>query len=241
MSRIPNSILRILRPMNYFRFLQWRLKVLQIFFHSRGVNLKLANTGQRGLFLDCGSNIGQGFEFFRKYYPNKLFDYVLFEPNPYCFQVLVEKYSNLAIEGLQLRNVAVGVDNGAIDFYGLEESKGGIYSVGGTILPEHNSKIYTTPNNASLKVPCIIFSDFITEILGKNAYPVVILKLDIEGGEYPVLNSLVSDKLISRFETIYVEFHSQYMSSKFATDYKDKEKVFLGHSKKVGTRVIRWI
>lgn len=93
--------------------------------------------------MDCGSNVGQGFEFFRKYYPNKLYDYILFEPNPHCYQVLTKKYSGLVDEGVQILNVAVGVDTGEMDFYGLEDEKGGIYSVGGTVLPEHNSKMYT--------------------------------------------------------------------------------------------------
>ena len=191
--------------------------------------------------MDCGSNIGQGFEFFRQYYPNKLYDYVLFEPNPYCFEVLTKKYSGLVDQGVQIRNVAVGIDNGEIDFFGLEVEKGGIYSVGGTVLPEHNSKMYAVPNSASMKVPSIDFADFLSAILDRNDYSMVILKLDIEGGEYPVIDSLVSNDLISKFGTIYVEFHSQYMSSAFATNYRHREKVFFKYSKRVGTRVIRWI
>jgi len=241
MARIPNSILRILRPMNYYRFLLWRIKILQIAIHSRVTNHGLTNSGKRGLFLDCGSNVGQGFEFFRKYYPNKLYDYILFEPNPYCFQVLLGKYSELENVGVQLKNLAIGIHDGHMDFYGLEDEKGGIYSVGGTVLPEHNSKMYTSPNNASLRVPSINFSDFLIDMLKKNDYSVVILKLDIEGGEYPVIEALVSSDLIAKFETIYVEFHSQYMSSEFVSEYKNRETEFLAYSKKIGTRVIRWI
>ena len=227
--------------MNYYRFLLWRVKILQISFHSRNLNRRISRTGQRGLFLDCGSNIGQGFEFFRKYYPNEIYDYILFEPNPYCFQELFKKYSHLADNGVQLENVAVGIDNGKVHFYGLESERGGIYAVGGTVLPEHNSKLYTTPSYASIKVSSIDFSNFIVDTLQKNDYAIVILKLDIEGGEYPVLDALISNNLISRFNTIYVEFHSQYMSSKFASEYRKREKAFLEYSRKAATRVIRWI
>jgi FkbM family methyltransferase len=227
--------------MNYYRFLRWKVKIIQILIHSRRINSKLASTHQKGLFLDCGSNVGQGFEFFRKYYPNDFYDYILFEPNPHCYQVLVEKYSGLGKNGVQLRNAAVGISSGKIDFFGLEEEKGGIYSVGGTVLPEHNSKIYTVPNIASLKVPSIDFSDFLERKFKESAYSVVILKLDIEGGEYPVLNALISNSQVSKFETIYVEFHSKYMKKEIATIYKDKEKAFLQYAKNVGTRVIEWI
>lgn len=241
MAKIPNSILRILRPMNYYQFLLWRVKILQIAIHSRVINRRLASSSQRGLFLDCGSNVGQGFEFFRRYYPSRLYDFILFEPNPYCFKVLLEKYSALVGEGVQLRNVAVGIDSGVMDFYGLEEEKGGIYSVGGTVLQEHNSKMYTPSNKASLKVPSINFADFLVDLLKSGDYSVVILKLDIEGGEYPVLDSLISHDLLSKFETIYVEFHSQYMSKDIAISYKQKEQVFLKYAKKTKTRVINWI
>ena len=241
MVQIPNSVLRILRPMNYFRFLLWRVKIFQISYYSRISNRGLYQTGQKGLFLDCGSNVGQGFEFFRKYYPTKMYDYILFEPNPFCFQELLKKYASLNSSGVRIENTAVGIANGDIDFFGLDEEKGGKYSVGGSILQQHNSKIYTTPNNASFKVTSIDFAIFLQDMLMKNQYSTVIMKLDIEGGEYPVLDSLISKNLLARFETIYVEFHSQYMSNDIAEHYRSKEKEFLKYSKKNQIRVIQWI
>src|SRR5262249_16291623 len=38
----------------------------------------------RGLFIDCGSNIGQGFSYFERRFPLKHFDFILIEPNPFC-------------------------------------------------------------------------------------------------------------------------------------------------------------
>lgn len=241
MAQIPNSLQRLFRPMNYYRFLLWRAKILQISLHSHTVRRKLAKSGQRGLFLDCGSNIGQGFEFFRKYYPNKLYDYILFEPNPNCFQILNKKYSRLASNGVRLENVAVGVENTYVDFYGLEDEKGGPYSVGGTVLLEHNSKIYDSPGRVSLQVESINFGDFITDILQDKNYTFVILKLDIEGGEYQVLESLIAKNLISRFETIYVEFHSQYMEEKSKKLYLAREKILICNAKSSRTRMVKWI
>ena len=241
MIRIPNSVLRVLRPINYYRFLLWKVKIFQISFYSMILNRRLSKSGQKGLFLDCGSNIGQGFEFFREYYPIKNYDYVLFEPNPYCFEELSKKYAGLTDSGVQLKNLAVGVNNGSIDFYGLEEEKGGIYSVGGTVLPEHNSKKFGTSSSVSLKVQSINFSEFLADLLKRNVYTSVILKLDIEGGEYPVLDTLCSEGLLSKFEIIYVEFHSQYMRPDLASYYIDKEKDFLKYAKKIGTKVVKWI
>ena len=45
------------------------------------------------LFLDCGSNLGQGYEFFSSIYGSDC-TYHLFEPNIKCYNILVEKYKN---------------------------------------------------------------------------------------------------------------------------------------------------
>jgi FkbM family methyltransferase len=205
------------------------------------MNRNLANSRGKGLFLDCGSNIGQGFEFFRKYYPTELYDYVLFEPNPYCFQILKEKYSGLSVDGVQLRNVAVGIHNGEIDFYGLEETQGGIYSVGGSILAAHNSGLYTNSGNSSIQVRSINFIDYLSDFINQKKYSAIILKLDIEGGEYQILDSLEKSEMFDFFETIYVEFHAQYMNKEFSQFYKNKEKHFFEITRKTKTRVINWI
>ena len=46
---------------------------------------------KKGLFIDCGSNLGQGFTFFEQYFPLKTFDYILVEPNPFCKEELIKK------------------------------------------------------------------------------------------------------------------------------------------------------
>ena len=83
--------------------------------------------------------------------------------------------------------------------------------------------------------------DFLLDILQENHYPFVVLKLDIEGGEYQVLESLVAKDLISRFETIYVEFHSQYMEENNKRIYSAREIVFMNTARNCKTRMIKWI
>lgn len=233
--------MRFLRPGNYLLYISWRLKVLQIFIHSKRLKLKLRNAKQKGLFLDCGSNIGQGFEFFRRFYPLERFDFVLFEPNPHCFKILEQKYLELCSTGVTLVNAAVGVEEGEIDFYGLDDTRGGIYSVGGSILPEHNSGMYATPQNSSIKVGSINFTDFLRNLIEAKDYSTIVLKLDIEGGEYQILDSLEINEMLGLFETIYVEFHSQYMNKEFSHLYRTKEKSFFELAKKTKRRVINWI
>lgn len=241
MQRPSNFLLRYLRPRNYLLFISWKIKKIQILFHSMRLKYKFRNANQKSLFLDCGSNIGQGFEFFRKYYPLESFDFVLFEPNPYCFKILEQKYAHHYNNGVRLVRAAVASEDGKIDFYGLDETQGGVYSVGGSVLPEHNSRIYNSSHGSILKVKSINFSDFLTNSIDVSNYSVIILKLDIEGGEYQILDSLKEKNLLSLFETIYVEFHSQYMSPDKAREYFNKEREFLRYAKRKRLRVVQWI
>ncbi len=241
MLGLPSTFRKFLRPKNYQRFLSWRLKLLQIMIHSKNLNRELINGGGRGLFIDCGSNVGQAFEFFRKFYPEELFDYILFEPNPHCFDVLVGKYSKADFARVEIRNEAVGTSNGLIDFYGLEEERGGIYSVGGSVLQEHNSKMFKYPSKATLQVRSVDFSSFIGDILKSGNYTSIVMKLDIEGGEYAVLDSLISKNLLGWFNTIYAEFHSQYMADEFAAEYRYKENTYFKEAGKINTKLINWI
>ena len=79
------------------------------------------------------------------------------------------------------------------------------------------------------------------QILEGGKYDFVVIKLDIEGGEYAVLDSLVSRNLLHHFNMIYVEFHSQYMSDEFSEKYRYKEKSYFDEAKKSKTGIIKWI
>lgn len=236
-----NRILKLLRPGNYILFFLWRIKIAQVFLYSRASKRQLKKSGGRGLFFDCGSNTGQGFEFFQKFYSREFYDYVLFEPNPYCFKILSGKYLSKQYPGVELINAAIGIADGLVNFYGLGEERGGIYSVGGTTLVDHNSKLFATPNDVSLNVQSINFVNYIQRTLRKNSYSAIILKLDIEGGEYVVLEALIKNNLLAKFDTVYVEFHSQYMQQRESHSYKDREREVLRYSKSIKTRVVKWI
>ena len=65
---------------------------IKVWFISR----QIIKSGKTFLFIDCGSNLGQGFKFFRKYFTLDIFDYILIEPNPNCIKEL-KKLTNKKI------------------------------------------------------------------------------------------------------------------------------------------------
>jgi FkbM family methyltransferase len=193
-----------------------------VFIHACLVKKKLNKT--RGLFIDCGSNLGQGFNFFKKFYTRKYFDYVLFEPNPYCAENLKKKYKDLLNSGMLFYQKAVGTKNRKVKFFGLAKDEGGKYSQGGSILELHNSKSYKPSKEDAISVEEIDFSHFLKKMSAQ--YSVIVIKMDIEGGEYNVIADLLEKKLFGFIDRFYVEFHSQYMKDDSRTQHNLKEQEF---------------
>lgn len=233
------SLRKYFRWQNYAYFLQWRLKVLRVRLNAAGSTRKLRQEGSKGLFVDCGSNLGQGFDFFSRFYSPEFFDYVLFEPNPYCFELLRLKIDKLEGHCIQLFQKAISVAEGKLNFYGLEEDEGGKYSVGGSVLRQHNSKSYEASEERSIMVNTISFSDFIKK--QSQNYSTIIVKMDIEGGEYPVIEDLLSTGLFNSIDTFYIEFHSQYMSTDLKPTYVEAEKLFWRKVKETTCSALLWI
>lgn len=86
----------VLRTEGLRRFLQLSALSLSEPFRSRWLRRRVATDARqalsklkaarrsRGLFIDCGSNIGQGYKYFSRYYTPDRYDFVLVEPNKNC-------------------------------------------------------------------------------------------------------------------------------------------------------------
>ena len=96
------------------------------------------------IFLDCGSNIGQSYEHFSKKYGDN-YRYILFEPNPYCFNILQSKYNNTS--NISILNKAVYTENKICPFFFCNDT-----DVGGSIIVNHNSNFYDITSKYKLNV-----------------------------------------------------------------------------------------
>ena len=159
------------------------------------------------LFLDLGSNIGQGYSWFKQYYkyPNTKFE--LFEPNPFCCNEL-KKLPEVKSGKVTLKNYGVGISSGTYNLYGLDSSEGGKLAQGGSIVKEHNSDLYKVLEDKAIKVNVINFSKYLINKADK--YEKIIVKMDIEGAEVDLLEHLIKEGTIDYINILYVEFHSQY-------------------------------
>lgn len=209
-------------------------------FIARTATQKIIKAGSKGLFLDCGSNIGQGFEFFRKHFKKQYFDYELFEPNPNCLPFLHEICKKLPDHNIKIHEKAIGVRNETLTFYGLsEQNGGGALSQGGSILREHNSGIYASEEKTAIQVNSINFCDFLRDKI--NSYELIVIKMDIEGGEYEVLEHLLKENLFNSIDSMFCEFHSQYMKAEEKVKFRKKEIDFISSVANTSCRFNLWI
>lgn len=164
------------------------------------------------VLLDFGANVGQGFEELKSIYGNE-YEYHLYEPNPKCYRKLVDKYGQLT--NVKIFNKAVGIHDGHIDFYFLDD-----LDVGGTVVKGHNS-LYRTEE--TMNKHTVSSANILTIISEFDIGDTLVMKLDVESSEYGILESLIENNLLSRFSKIYCEFHTRYMTEHFKADFLKRE------------------
>jgi FkbM family methyltransferase len=64
---------------------------------------------------------------------------------------------------------------------------------------------HPSPKATIKQLPCIDFSKYLMKNFSNKDY--IIVKLDIEGAEYDVMQSLIETKAISLINELYVEYH----------------------------------
>jgi FkbM family methyltransferase len=122
------------------------------------------------------------------------------EPDPDIFRFL--KASVCGRSNVFLYNAAIGASDGSISFYRqtlFDPSNPVKYSLGASIFPQHQA----VSDAASMSVPQIGILPFLAKI-GKR---VDLMKVDIEGAEVPMLETLLSSPLAQNVSVMLVETH----------------------------------
>tara|TARA_B100000700_G_scaffold328582_1_gene446902 strand:+ start:82 stop:1782 length:1701 start_codon:yes stop_codon:yes gene_type:complete len=154
-------------------------------------------------FIDCGAHLGESIEHFRKtkLYKNYNWKIYSFEPHPILFQQLYDKYNN--DNEVSLYNKAIWIeDTKEINFYQRHTK---FYNNGSSSLMK-NKKTGGLDINNPLKVSSINFTKWLLSHINKNSYN--ILKIDIEGAEYDVLNNMLKTDVFKHINHLFIEFHN---------------------------------
>ena len=145
------------------------------------------------VFIDCGGHDGCSVRKFRKEIDiNGEYHIISFEAN----KEYSKFYDNF--ENHQFYNKAVWTYDGHIDFY-LDQKKG----YGSSLIKEKRTGRLDKENPE--KTECVSLSSFIE--IESTRYDEIILKLDIEGAEYEVLQDMINTGAIKKVTKLMIEWH----------------------------------
>jgi FkbM family methyltransferase len=180
------------------------------------------------VLIDCGSNLGQGFEKLSKELDiDSKWNIYMFEPNKRCVDSLKNKYRG--IENIHIVEKAVWTKKEKRMLVGeyLPASKEWVGEASNIIgedyvPPDYIEPAYLMPLEL---IDCINFSKFLSTFINKKIF----LKFDIEGAEFDVLDKMIEDETILLIDTIYVEFHNQLIKDRkdksYYIDYFNNNKI----------------
>ena len=153
----------------------------------------------RKILVDCGTNLGFVLRRFIARFPDR--DFYAFEPNTTLHVSIHEQVRESGHPRVNVSDRAVWTHDGTVElFLGHHESS--TLLRGKWVPPVYDQQIdYAHP----ITVPCLDFSAWMHRMFVPGDD--VIVKMDIEGAEYPVLRKMLLDGTLSLVSMLHVEWH----------------------------------
>jgi FkbM family methyltransferase len=170
-----------------------------ILAHTK-IMLDFCKLEENFIFLDIGTNLSIVTDEILKLNINGKIH--CFECHPMLYSKLQEKHKHN--KNVILNNVAVSNTNSKKQFY-HKKNKHDITDNGSTLKKD---KINITDKNNYSIVDTIKLSDYI-----KDFEKVDVLKLDVEGSEYDILQDLINSNEINKIKYIFFECHAHKVPS----------------------------
>jgi FkbM family methyltransferase len=147
------------------------------------------------VFVDCGFYGGKAWELFKKNRKDAS-EFIAYGFDPMLKERNISKWKE---RGVELSDKAVWICDGEIEFFSSKRRQGRANSLFHNLrCKEGKEKTHT--------VYCIDFSKWILDNFDKEDY--IVLKMDIEGAEYEVLDKMIKDGSIDYIDKAYIEFHA---------------------------------
>jgi FkbM family methyltransferase len=157
---------------------------------------------RRRVFIDCGSNTCSVLE--DRINTGLDDEYFCFEPQPElggCVDIVRSKHPGIPI---QFFNAAVWVHDGEARLY-LATKWGPNHRGGSTLLFGHVKNASEVDYSNPVTVRCVDFSRWIEKNFTRRDY--IVVKMDVEGAEYEILERMVADRTIDYIDELIIEFH----------------------------------
>ena len=155
------------------------------------------------ILLDCGSHKGESVKKFKTLLPNfNEYSVYMFEPNSNLFKIIS---SNPEFDSCTKYQKAVSDKNETVKFYG-----GTVVTdnCGATILLDKKKYDAYRDDDYEL-VETVDISKFIKDNFSTEDH--IILKLDVEGAEYQIIEKLLADNTFPYIKKLYMEWHTHWL------------------------------
>jgi len=201
-------------------------------FESRDVNIetiyKLCNLDDKSLFIDLGANHGQQIGLLCE----KNIETIAFEPHPVIFDKLVENHVKKENKKLTCYKKAAWIRNETKNLYyknGPNKINGGA-----SLIFEKTNVTHSDP----FVIECVDFAEFLHDL----NRTVDVLKIDVEGSEYHLIEHLIENNAIKFIKNIFVEDHERKIqkNSKFYNDYVEKRALIHSFFKRSSINYCNW-
>ncbi|BCX13529.1 MAG: methyltransferase [Candidatus Dojkabacteria bacterium] len=199
---------------NLFRKIKIRKKIDDYWFEPIDMAEVVNSYTEGEVFIDCGANVGQETVPVGK----RGATVYAFEPEPIAFDILKEKVKDLP--NVHIYNKAVYSKNGKMKLYRHNDTAKDpvLYSEGSSLFHKKNN----VNKNDFVEVEVVRLVDFIKE---NKIDKIKVLKIDVEGAEYDLLNDLFDNKLHKICDYIFVELHAHKIGYLKIKDDKMRDRM----------------
>lgn len=169
--------------------------------------------GPGDIAIDCGANLGVITAIMAK----NGAEVHAFEPNPDAFRVLTERTARMPNVHRHQQAVLDRADTMTLFLhvnYGLNPER---FSSRSSLIGEKRN----VDDRRGVKVEVIDVVDFI-EKLGR---PVKLMKIDVEGAEYDILNAMIDRGVIDHVDKVFVETHAHSIPSLKPVDAALRQRI----------------
>jgi FkbM family methyltransferase len=153
----------------------------------------------RDICIDCGCNAGAVTDIFHS---KGALTYA-FEPHPYLFEELTRKY--LGDTGIELLNVAVWDRNTRMDLHVQKVRGSRVVNLEGTTL-------FGNRIDANVETTCNVEVIDLIEFIQKLGRRVKIVKIDVEGAEFEIIEKILETNLYKEIDHIFCETHPHFFA-----------------------------
>ena len=187
------------------------------------------------IFIDCGSNLGQGLQQIALiHHMDASWIVETFEPNPYLIKDLKANLSVLPLN-ITIHNKAVWDEDGEVSFsVMLEESEGSSVEklMAAAECADQQSDSFRKHDHI-IAVPSVDISTVLKVYTKEDR---IVVKLDIEGSEFCVLRKMLADDTMDLVNDLYIEWHTKYING----ESKETEAALIQEISARGVQIHGW-